>query len=56
MIASVETVVAAGVGTLLYRDRLGLPGALGILLVLVSIGVMNLQPRKSRKNPGEAGK
>lgn len=56
VIASVETVVAAGVGTLLYRDRLGLPGMLGILLVLVSIGVMNLRPRKSRKNPAEAGK
>ena len=48
VIASVETVVAAAVGMALYHDHLGLWGITGILLVLVSIGVMNLPPRKSK--------
>ncbi len=56
VIASVETVVAAAVGMALYHDRLGMWGILGILLVMVSIGIMNLPPRKSRKKTGEAGK
>ena len=56
VIASVETVVAAAVGMALYHDRLGTWGIAGILLVLVSIGVMNLQSRKDRKKTGEDGK
>ena len=52
VIASVETVVAAAVGMALYHDRLGLWGILGILLVLVSIGVMNLPGRKNGEKSG----
>ena len=56
VIASVETVVAAAVGAALYHDRLGVWGTAGILLVLISIGVMNLPPRKSREKTGEGEK
>ena len=57
VIASVETVVAAAVGMALYHDRLGLWGILGILLVLVSIGVMNLpDPKKQGKTGQITGK
>ena len=57
VIASVETVVAAAVGMALYHDRLGLWGMLGILLVLVSIGVMNLpDPKKQGKTGQITGK
>ena len=55
VIASVETVVAAVVGTAFYRDRLGLWGALGILLVLASIGIMNLPGGKNGKITGKEG-
>ena len=54
---AVETVVAAAVGMALYHDRLGLWGILGILLVLVSIGVMNLpDPKKQGKTRQITGK
>ena len=53
VIASVETVVAAAVGMALYHDRLGFWGILGVLLVLLSIGVMNLPGRKLKKNEKE---
>ena len=41
VIASVETVVAALVGILLYHERLGVIGSVGVLLVLFSILLMN---------------
>ena len=41
VIASVETVVAALVGILLYHERLGVISSVGVLLVLFSILLMN---------------
>ena len=41
VIASVETIVAALIGTLLYRERLGVVSILGVLLVMGSILLMN---------------
>ena len=40
VVASVETVAAALLGTLVYHDRLGAAGILGILLVVGSIAVL----------------
>ena len=42
VIASVETIVAALIGTLIYRERLGVISILGVLLVMGSILLMNL--------------
>ena len=41
VIASVETVVAALIGIVIYRERLGIFSIFGVLLVLVSIFIMN---------------
>ena len=49
VIASVETVVAALVGILLYHERLGVIGSVGVLLVLFSILLMN----KKEKHIGD---
>ena len=45
VIASVEAVVATGIGVSLYQEQLGLCSILGVALVLVSIVVMNAGPR-----------
>ena len=44
VIASVEAVVATGIGVALYQEKLGLCSVLGVALVLVSIVVMNAVP------------
>ena len=49
VMASVETVVAAGIGLLAFGQRLGAVKLLGIALVLCSIAVMNMQ-KGSGKN------
>ena len=46
VIASVETVVAAILGVLLYHEHLGILSVMGIVLVLVSIVIMNVKTRK----------
>ena len=43
VMASVETVAAAGIGLLAFGQRLGTVKILGIVLVLCSIAVMNMQ-------------
>jgi len=52
VIASVETVVAAFLGVLLFSESMGLWKALGIGLVFCSIVVMNLPGRKEREEAG----
>ena len=47
VLASVETVVAAGIGLLAFRQELGPAKIMGIALVLCSIAVMNLRPPRS---------
>ena len=49
VMASVETVVAAGIGLLAFGQKLGAVKLLGIALVLCSIAVMNMQ-KGSGKN------
>ena len=49
VIASVETVVAAMIGALLYQERLSAIGLTGVLLVLVSIVVMNARIDAKKK-------
>lgn len=44
VVASIETVVAAAFGILLYHEALGLVGLLGIVLVLTSIALMSWRP------------
>lgn len=46
VLASVETVVAAALGMIVYREQLGILNIFGIVLVLFSIGIMN---RKNRR-------
>ena len=59
VISSVESVMAAGIGALFYRERLGGFGVAGMVLVLASIVLMNAAPasgppraaRKRRADP-----
>lgn len=48
VIASVETVVAALIGIVIYRERLGIFSIFGVLLVLVSIFIMNPSKKRHR--------
>ena len=48
MLASVETVVAAIIGLVVFGQRLGLAKIIGILLVLASIAVMNMKKKESK--------
>lgn len=55
VVASIETVVAAAFGILLYHEALGLAGLLGIALVLASIALMSWHPdAKKRLQDGPA--
>jgi DME family drug/metabolite transporter len=49
VVASIETVVAAAFGILLYHESIGPAGIGGIVLVLASIALMSLRPN----NPGK---
>lgn len=49
VIASVEAVVATGIGVALYQEQLGICSILGVALVLVSIVVMNAVPRAKKQ-------
>ena len=49
VIASVETVVAAGIGLLAFGQRLGAGKLIGIALVLCSIAIMNAKRRERGK-------
>ena len=44
--ASIETVVAAGIGLVAFDQRLGVAKILGIILVLCSIAIMNVKKRE----------
>lgn len=46
LIASVEVVIASILGTLLYNETMGILSALGIVMVVASIAVMNIAPKK----------
>ena len=52
VMASVETVVAAGIGLLAFGQKLGAVKLLGIALVLCSIAVMNMQKGSHEKGGG----
>ena len=52
VIASVETIVAALIGILIYREMLGVVSMLGVMLVMGSILFMNL-PGKTPRVEGE---
>lgn len=62
VISSVESVMAAGIGALFYRERLGGFGVAGMVLVLASIVLMNAAPasgppraaRKQRADPAKS--
>ncbi len=45
IIATIEPVVATVVGVVFFKESLTLRGALGILLVLLSVGVLNLKDK-----------
>ena len=53
VMASVETVVAAGIGLLAFGQKLGAVKLLGIALVLCSIAVMNMQQGSTKKAEDE---
>ena len=46
VIASVETVVATLIGVLIFKEKLGIINILGMIFLLVSIAIMNLQFNK----------
>jgi len=48
VLASVETVVAAIIGLVVFGQSLGLTKIIGILLVLASIAVMNMKKKESK--------
>ena len=47
ILASIETVVAAGIGLMAFGQKLGPAKIIGIILVLCSIAIMNVHGRKS---------
>lgn len=49
VIASVETVAAAMIGIIVFREDISVPKAAGIFLVLVSIFIMNMRVSSSKK-------
>ena len=53
VMASVETVVAAGIGLLAFGQKLGAVKLLGIALVLCSIAVMNMQKGSMKRAEDE---
>ena len=48
VISSIEAVIAAVTGVVIYRERLGLFSIIGMVLVLASIAVMNLKRKEKR--------
>ena len=52
VLASIETVVAAGIGLAAFGQKLGPAKILGIVLVLCSIAIMNVRGRKSDRKTG----
>ncbi len=52
IIATVEPVVATLLGTLVFQETLSLPAALGILLVLAAIALLNTGKRQPAETPG----
>ena len=52
VLASIETVVAAGIGLAAFGQKLGPAKIFGIVLVLCSIAIMNVRGRKSDRKTG----
>lgn len=53
VIASIEPVVAALIGVMIYHESMGIVNVLGIILVLASIFLMNAGSFENRKETGE---
>ena len=49
IIASVEPVVATLTGSLIFHEPLTLDSLAGLILVLASLVLLNLEPKKSKK-------
>lgn len=47
IIASIEPVTATAVGVLVYRERLSFMGAIGAMIVIASIVIVNFNPKKA---------
>ena len=53
ILASVEPVVASLVGVFIYHEKMSIPAAVGVILVLAAILLLNLNPHK--KEPAVTG-
>lgn len=54
VIASIETVVATGIGVVLFKEKLNFINVLGIICLLSSIAMMNIKLKEKGKEASEA--